>query len=170
MRLHHTMIESPVGPLLVGVTDAGLAWLGFHRGKFPAGRFSEAEWVPSEAKLKPWTRELKEYFSGKRREFDLPIDLHGTEFQVRCWRELLKIPYGETITYAELSNRVGCVSGFRAVGAANGANPVAIVVPCHRVVASDLTLGGYGGGLPSKELLLKLEGAWPLKHVTASMF
>lgn len=170
MRLHYSLIESPVGPLLLGVTDEGLAWLGFHRGKFPGGRFSDAEWIPSETKLKAWTRELKEYFAGKRREFDLPIDLHGTEFQVRCWSELLKIPYGETITYAELSRRVGSLNGFRAVGAANGANPVAVVVPCHRVVASDLTLGGYGGGLPAKELLLKLEGAWPLKHVTASMF
>jgi methylated-DNA-[protein]-cysteine S-methyltransferase len=170
MRLHYSLIESPVGPLLLGVSDDGLAWLGFHRGKFPGGRFAAAEWTPSETKLKAWTRELKEYFAGKRREFDLPIDLHGTEFQVRCWRELLKIPYGETITYAELSQRVGSQNGFRAVGAANGANPVAVVVPCHRVVASDLTLGGYGGGLPAKELLLKLEGAWPLKHVTASMF
>lgn len=192
MQLSYSLISSPVGPLMLGVTDAGLAWLGFHKvrepkgpanqagareigdkdigGKFPGGRFANAEWVPSDEKLKPWTDALKEYFAGARREFDLPIDLHGTDFQVRCWRELLKIPYGDTISYAELSRRVGSENGFRAVGAANGANPVAIVVPCHRVVASDLTLGGYGGGLPMKEQLLRLEGAWPLKHVTAPMF
>src|SRR5947209_8697597 len=127
MLLHYSLIESPVGPLLVGITAEGLAWVGFHRGKFPGGRFASAEWVPSESKLKPWTRSLKEYFAGRLRDFELPIDLHGTEFQVRCWRELVKIPYGETITYAELSRRVGSENGFRAVGAANGANPVAIV-------------------------------------------
>ncbi len=170
MQLHYSIIDSPVGPLLIGKTGRGLAWLGFHRGKFPAGRFADAEWIPSDAALKSYVRELHEYFAGKRRQFDMPIDLHGTEVQVRCWHALRESPYGETITYAELSERVGSKNGFRAVGAANGANPVAIVVPCHRVVASDLTLGGYGGGLPAKEFLLKLEGCWPLKHVTASMF
>lgn len=182
MRLSYSIVDSPLGPLLLGKSDAGLAWLGFQNhakrvppprktpGKFPEGRFAGAEWVAADSELKDWSRQLKEYFSGKRRDFDLPIDLHGTDFQVRCWRELLKIPYGETISYAELSRRVGSTNGFRAVGAANGANPVAIVVPCHRVIAADLTMGGYGGGLPAKELLLKLEGAWPPRFTTRELF
>ncbi len=196
MRLYYSIIDSPVGPLLLGKSDAGLAWLGFQGrgagngakqfanassgdprnaeafcgGRFPGGRFAKAEWIASDSELKDWTRQLKEYFAGNRRDFDAPVDLHGTEFQVRCWRELLKIPYGETISYAELSARVGSKNGFRAVGAANGANPVAIVVPCHRVVASDRTLGGYGGGLSAKELLLKLEGAWPPRFANHELF
>ncbi len=182
MRLAYSIIPSPVGPLLLGKSDAGLAWVGFQdhakrvpparqeKSKFPSGRFADAEWVASDTELKDWSRQLKEYFAGKRRDFEGPIDLHGTDFQVRCWRALLEIPYGETISYAELSRRVGSKNGFRAVGAANGANPVAIVVPCHRVIAAHLTLGGYGGGLAATELLLKLEGAWPPRFTTRELF
>ena len=89
----------------------------------------------------------------------MPLDLRGTEFRKRCWNELLRIPYGETRTYAEIARAVGSPAGFRAVGQANHYNPVAIIVPCHRVLASGKRLGGYGGGLPVKALLLRLEGA-----------
>lgn len=109
--------------------------------------------------LQPYVRELEEYFAGQRRAFSFALDLRGTEFQLACWRALLAIPYGETRTYADIARAVGRPQGFRAVGMANNRNPIAIVVPCHRVIASDGTLCGYGGGLDIKRKLLELEGA-----------
>jgi len=111
------------------------------------------------AKLSRYTHELDQYFEGKRREFSFPLDLRGTDFQLACWRALLAIPYGETRSYADIARAVGSPQGFRAVGMANNRNPIAIVVPCHRVIASDGTLCGYGGGLDIKRKLLELEGA-----------
>ena len=104
-------------------------------------------------------KQLQEYFAGKRREFDLPFDLCGTDFQKNCWEALLGIPYGETRSYAEIARAVGRPNAYRAVGQSNHHNPVAIIVPCHRVLASGKALGGYGGGLPTKAFLLRLEGA-----------
>ncbi len=104
-------------------------------------------------------RELEEYFAGHRRQFSFALDLRGTDFQLACWRALLAIPYGETRTYGDIARAVGKPHAFRAVGRANNRNPVAIVVPCHRVIASDGTLCGYGGGLDIKRKLLELEGA-----------
>lgn len=112
----------------------------------------------SEHAMRPYVRELEEYFAGKRREFRFALDLRGTAFQLACWRALVAIPYGETRTYADIARAVGRPQGFRAVGMANNRNPVAIVVPCHRVIASDGTLCGYGGGLELKRKLLELEG------------
>lgn len=109
--------------------------------------------------LHPYAKQLDEYFSGQRREFTFPLDLRGTAFQLACWRALLAIPYGETRSYGDIARAVGKPSAFRAVGMANNRNPVAIVVPCHRVIASDGTLCGYGGGLDVKRKLLELEGA-----------
>jgi O-6-methylguanine DNA methyltransferase len=106
-----------------------------------------------------YVAELEEYFAGKRREFAFPLDLRGTDFQIACWRALLAIPYGETRSYADIARAVGKPTAFRAVGMANNRNPIAIVVPCHRVIASDGTLCGYGGGLEVKRKLLELEGA-----------
>ena len=103
-------------------------------------------------------RQLRDYFAGRRREFDLALDARGTAFQRRVWDALLEIPYGGTWSYADLAERVGSPRGFRAVGAANGRNPLAIVIPCHRVINSGGKLGGYGGGLPLKKKLLELEG------------
>jgi len=109
--------------------------------------------------LSAYVGELDEYFAGQRREFSFPLDLRGTPFQLDCWRALLAIPYGETRTYRDIARAVGRPQGFRAVGMANNRNPVAIIVPCHRVIASDGTLCGYGGGLETKRKLLELEGA-----------
>jgi methylated-DNA-[protein]-cysteine S-methyltransferase len=117
-------------------------------------RFEESTIV-----MRPYVRELEEYFSSQRRNFSFPLDLRGTDFQLACWQALLAIPYGETRTYADVARAVGRPQGFRAVGMANNRNPVAIVVPCHRVIASDGTLCGYGGGLDIKRRLLELEGA-----------
>jgi methylated-DNA-[protein]-cysteine S-methyltransferase len=102
-------------------------------------------------------RQLREYFAGKRAAFDLPLAPEGTAFQRSVWRQLQEIPYGETISYGELARRVGNPKASRAVGSANGANPVPIVIPCHRVIAGDGTLGGFGGGLLTKQTLLTLE-------------
>lgn len=160
-RLYYRRLDSPVGPLLLAVSPAGLAVLEFDRGERPRPPqpWSDAEWLESVERTAAWAGQLAEYFAGARRAFTLPLDLRGTAFQLRCWNALLEIPYGETRTYAEIARRVGSPRGFRAVGQANHDNPVAIVVPCHRVLTSDGALGGYGGGLDIKQRLLELEGA-----------
>ena len=138
-------------------TAKGISRLGFEE---PAGPAAANESWPL---LDEAARQLGEYFSGHRREFDLPLDLEGTEFQQRVWRAVSGIPYGQTRTYAQIAAGVGSPRAVRAVGAANGANPVAILVPCHRVVGSGGGLGGYGGGLELKRRLLDLEtgpGFW----------
>jgi O-6-methylguanine DNA methyltransferase len=168
--LNYTMFRSPVGPLFIAASQRGLVALEFDqrepgqqtirpnprdlRAESKSVRFEE-----SELELSSYIRELEEYFTAGRREFSFPLDLRGTEFQVACWRALLKIPYGETRSYADIARAVGRPQGFRAVGMANNRNPIAIVVPCHRVIASDGTLCGYGGGLDIKRKLLELEGA-----------
>ena len=153
--LHFTRINSPVGHLVIGVSEKGLTILEFDRGHL-SPKFS---WVESRERAARYVRQLEEYFAGKRQNFDFPLDLRGTEFQLRCWNALLKIPYGETRTYGEQARVIGCPRGFRAVGAANHDNPIAIVVPCHRVIAAGGGLHGYGGGLENKRWLLELEGA-----------
>jgi methylated-DNA-[protein]-cysteine S-methyltransferase len=156
--LYYSRLNSLAGPLLIAVSEKGLVLLEFDRGEFPPKR-PRAEWRESVQATRPYIRELEDYFAGRRREFTFPLDLRGTEFQVKCWRALLKIPYGETRTYADIARAVNQPKGFRAVGLANNRNPIAIVVPCHRVIASDGTLCGYGGGLDIKRKLLELEGA-----------
>lgn len=168
--LRSTTFDSPVGPLFLAASEGGLVALEFDarlpgqqtirpnprdvRAEAKQIRFEE-----SRASLRGYLGELEEYFAGRRRDFAFPLDLRGTEFQVACWRALLAIPYGETRTYADIARAVGRPQGFRAVGMANNRNPIAIVVPCHRVIASDGTLCGYGGGLEIKRKLLELEGA-----------
>ena len=117
-----------------------------------------AEPNPANPLLVEAERQLRAYFAGALRTFDLPLDLKGTPFQVRVWSELERIPFGETRSYSQLAQAVGSPRAVRAVGAANGANPAAIVVPCHRVIGSSGKLVGYGGGLPLKKRLLELEG------------
>ena len=120
--------------------------------------FSERDWTVEETDLiKETKRQLDEYFAGKRKEFDIPTRLEGTEFQKRVWEELRKIPYGKTVTYKDIAEAVGCPKGFRAVGLANNRNPISIIYPCHRVIGSNGSLTGYGGGLDVKEKLLELE-------------
>lgn len=156
--LHYSRFNSMAGPLALAVSERGLVLLEFDRGSFPPNKF-HANWVESAAATMPYIKELQEYFSGERRDFSFPLDMRGTPFQLKCWRALLEIPYGETRTYADIARAVGRPKGFRAVGLANNRNPIAIVVPCHRVIASDGTLCGYGGGLDLKRKLLDLEAA-----------
>ncbi len=157
MTFYYTCIPSPVGRLGIAVTDRGLARLEFVRGDFPP--HDGDTWIESAANTAQCRRQLEEYFAGERRQFDFPLDLHGTEFEQRCWRALLEIPYGETRSYAEIARAIGNPKACRAVGLANGKNPIAIVVPCHRVVGTNGSLTGYGGGLDIKRKLLELEGA-----------
>jgi len=117
-----------------------------------------ADAVPDDGALDEAVRQLAEYFRGERTRFDLPLAPEGTEFQQKVWDELCRIPYGKAISYRQLAERVGNPSAVRAVGGANGRNPIPIVIPCHRVVASDGSLAGFGGGVPAKQFLLGLEG------------
>ena len=157
--LYYLRMSSPAGPLLIGVSDAALVVLEFDRGLPKKITGQAVEWQESEQRTRPVREQLAQYFAGQLRDFDLALDLRGTDFQKRCWNELLRIPYGETRSYAEIARAVGSPKSFRAVGQANHYNPIAIIVPCHRVLAAGCYLGGYGGGLPVKALLLRLEGA-----------
>lgn len=158
-KLAFSVVNSPIGPLTVAMSGVGLALLAFGRD-LPAKLGGQpVQWRESASATAVVRQQLKEYFAGKRREFDLALDLRGTEFQRSCWEALLGIPYAETRSYAEIARTVGRPNAYRAVGQSNHHNPVAIIVPCHRVLASGTELGGYGGGLPTKAFLLRLEGA-----------
>lgn len=151
-------IPSPVGPLLLGAGDDGLRLVEFHAPRHPATR--DEDWQPGDhAVLRETERQLGEYFAGERRAFDLPLAPSGTDFQRSVWFALAEIQYGQTLSYASLAARLGRPSATRAVGAANGRNPLPIVLPCHRVIGADGDLTGFGGGLPAKRFLLELEGA-----------
>ena len=151
-QLYSSVYESPIGPLTLVASDRGLVALEF-------GKRKHADCAEQPNRLALYRKQLDEYFKRKREEFTLPLDIRGTDFQKRCWHELLKIPYGQTRSYRQIAEAVGNRNAVRAVGLANGQNPIAIIVPCHRVIASDGTLCGYGGGLNIKEELLRLEGA-----------
>lgn len=148
-------IESPIGILRLVACSSGLSGIEFHSRRSSAA--SIAGWRRDSARFSPIRVQLEEYFAGRRREFDIELAPRGTPFQDSVWRELRNIPYGASISYAELARRVGRPSAYRAVGAANGANPWPIVVPCHRVIGSDRSLTGFGGGLEAKRALLRLE-------------
>jgi methylated-DNA-[protein]-cysteine S-methyltransferase len=151
--------DSPVGHLDLAMSERGLAAVAFHgRWAAPHGT-KNVRWIEEPERFRNVIRQLDEYFAGARHDFDLPLDLRGPEFHLRCWRALLRIPYGQTSSYAQLATEVGSPLASRAVGQANHHNPVAIIVPCHRVIASDGTLAGFGGGLAAKAFLLNLEGA-----------
>ena len=152
-------VESPVGPLVLEATSSALTEIrlpegGRARVGAPGGRRGREP-----APMVAARRQLAEYFAGRRRRFELPLEVVGTDFQCDVWWALAEIPYGETVSYGELAAMVGRPAAFRAVGQANGANPIPIVLPCHRVVASGGRIGGYGGGLTLKRRLLALEGA-----------
>jgi methylated-DNA-[protein]-cysteine S-methyltransferase len=138
-------------------SDSGIRAIEFTPAKPVDGHRQDANPLLREA-----ASQMHAYFAGDLRRFEIPLDIHGTDFQKSVWRELEKIPYGETRSYAQIAAAIGAPQAMRAVGAANGANPVAIVVPCHRVIGSGGRLTGYGGGLPLKKRLLELEGAWSM--------
>ena len=157
--LLYSRMKSPVGVLLLGVSGSALVALAFGRDLPNKVSGRVVRWRESPESTATAGEQLEEYFAGKRRRFTIPLDLRGTDFQKQCWQQLLRIPYGETRSYAEIARAIGRPKSFRAVGQANHFNPIAIVVPCHRVLAAGTELGGYGGGLATKAFLLRLEGA-----------
>jgi methylated-DNA-[protein]-cysteine S-methyltransferase len=149
-----TIYTSPIGPLTLYANERGLSGLHFEGSKVPAeSARGEENPEPFEAAIE----QLDEYFAGAREIFDLPLALSGTPFQLSVWKALCTIPFGETWSYGELAKAIGNPKGMRAVGLANGRNPVAVIVPCHRVIGADGSLTGFGGGLPRKRFLLELE-------------
>lgn len=157
--LYTAQLESPIGTLTVTASQKGLVAIEWGSGAPLKKPENKVRFVSSPDVCASYVQQLKEYFAGERKEFTFPLDLRGTEFQKRCWQALLEIPYGKTVSYADIAQAVGSPKAFRAVGMANHHNPIPIVVPCHRVIASSGGLCGYGGGLGIKEKLLRLEGA-----------
>ena len=155
-RTFYTYIDSPVGRLLLAGDRRGLKLIEFPTGK--AGIRHREDWERWDEHFSLVTAQLREYFAGKRRAFDIPLNLSGTPFQLGVWAKLREIRYGTTVSYADIARAIGRPRAVRAVGAANGQNPIPIVVPCHRVIGKNGSLTGYGGGLEVKAMLLRIEG------------
>ena len=153
--MYYCFLDTPIGELLLAGEDGALSMIGFPKGSMR--REPEADWIFNEKPLADACEQLREYFAGERQAFDIPLQLNGTEFQVSVLKALQEIPYGQTASYGEIARRIGRPKAVRAVGAANGRNPIPIVVPCHRVIGSTGDLTGFGGGLDTKEALLRLE-------------
>ena len=153
--VYYTTYESPVGPLLLAGDTQALRAVSFDSSKHATS--PQPGWKQNRVAFAEVIRQLQAYFRGELKEFDLPLAMEGTDFQLRVWNALRAIPYGETISYAQLADRIGNPKAVRAVGLANGSNPIPIIVPCHRVIGSDGSLTGFGGGLATKKMLLELE-------------
>jgi methylated-DNA-[protein]-cysteine S-methyltransferase len=151
----YTWVESPVGRLLLVADEDGLREIAFAGGR--TAPVVDPSWTSGGALLREPVRQLQAFFAGELRDFDLPLNPQGTAFQRRVWKLLREIPFGETISYGELARRAGNPAASRAVGLANGSNPISIVVPCHRVIGSNGKLTGYGGGLENKRWLIDFE-------------
>jgi methylated-DNA-[protein]-cysteine S-methyltransferase len=157
----HTQIPSPIGQLLLSGNEHGLE--GLYMSPYSLSESSRRAHEPFADAIE----QLEQYFAGERAEFDLELQMHGTDFQLAVWNALLTIPYGQTRSYGEIAKQIGRPDRARAVGAANGSNPISIIVPCHRVIGSDGSLTGYGGGLPRKRWLLDHEAGVGSLNLTA---
>ena len=153
--MHYCYLDTAIGDLLLAGDDGGLALVGFPEGSMR--RDPDPAWIYNEKSFAEARKQLTEYFAGTRKEFELTLQPTGTEFQLRVLEELQRIPYGKTCSYSELAERIGRPRAVRAVGAANGRNPIPIIIPCHRVIGASGDLTGFGGGLAAKEALLRLE-------------
>ena len=153
--MYYCYLDTPIGELLLAGDDDALSLVSFPEGSMR--RDPEPDWIYNEKPFAAARQQLTEYFAGERRTFDLPLRFSGTEFQMSVLQALRQIPYGETTSYADIAERIGRPKAVRAVGAANGRNPIPIIVPCHRVIGSHGDLTGFGGGLNTKEALLRLE-------------
>ena len=153
--MYYCYLNTPIGDLLLAGDDEALSLVGFPKGKMRHD--PDPDWIFNEKPFAAARQQLKQYFAGERKEFDLPLHLTGTEFQIQVLEELQRIPYGETTSYGDIAKRIGRPKAVRAVGAANGRNPLPIIIPCHRVIGSSGDLTGFGGGLDTKEALLRLE-------------
>lgn len=157
MKLAFMEMASPVGNLKLVANDTALVAVLWENENPKRVRLAELIEQTHHPILLETQKQLSEYFAGKRQQFDLPLDFEGTEFQQKVWQALLTIPFGETRSYRDIAEQVGNVKAVRAVGAANGKNPISIIAPCHRVVGANGKLVGFAGGLDNKEILLKLE-------------
>ncbi len=155
-QIQYAIMNTPVGSLLIAEKGSGVSTITFDTESFSIPGF----WRRVENLQSGVMEQLQEYFRGERFEFDLPLTPEGTQFQIQVWRALEKIPYGETISYLDLAKRIGKPAAVRAVGAANGANPLPIVLPCHRVIGTNGKLTGYGGGLDKKQYLISMESLY----------
>jgi methylated-DNA-[protein]-cysteine S-methyltransferase len=159
--MFYTTFDSPIGELLLTGDGSGLQRLSMQSARRPVA--IDPRWERDERSFTEVREQLEQYFDGTRREFDVELDLIGNQFELRVWDALLEIPYGETVSYGHIATELGQPLAARAVGLANGRNPVALIVPCHRVIGADGSLTGYGGGLERKQFLLDLEaGVLPL--------
>ncbi|MCP4362119.1 MAG: methylated-DNA--[protein]-cysteine S-methyltransferase [Chloroflexi bacterium] len=156
MHTIYTIIPSPLGDILLARQEEGLTHIHFQNGRDPLT--PPPEWQPDNSAFADVTQQLDAYFVGELQQFDLPLAPQGTPFQLTVWQALQTIPFGQTTTYGKLAQQIGKPKASRAVGVANGRNPLPIVIPCHRVIGSDGSLTGYGGGVEIKEALLNLEG------------
>ena len=154
-EIRYTAMESPIGEIFIAQSAKGLTHIRFASSTKPELPLANWKFV-NDPESEP-VNQLKAYFKGTLRDFSLPLDLQGTPFQLKVWEALQKIPYGQTISYSELARRIGKPKAVRAVGGANGKNPIPLVVPCHRVIGSDGSLTGYGSGIHIKSMLLELE-------------
>jgi len=155
MSTYYTYMPSPVGELLLAGDHDALQVVGFSTGNKARG--ADPEWERKDYPFRSVRKQLNEYFAGKRKEFDLPLAPQATPFQARVLEQLQKIPYGATCSYIDIARALDNPKASRAVGTANGNNPIPIIIPCHRVIGSNGSLTGFGGGLPSKRFLLDLE-------------
>ena len=156
--MFYDYLDSSIGPLLIAGDNSGLRRIEFPlRGKRGKPVKPEPDWEKNPRELREAAKQLKDYFAGKRTRFDLKLAPEGTDFQRQVWKALRTIPYGKTISYGELAGKIGNPKAVRAVGGANGKNPIPIVIPCHRVIGADGSLTGFGGGLETKVALLALE-------------
>jgi O-6-methylguanine DNA methyltransferase len=164
-KVYYGIFGSSVGEVCIASTETGVCQIALPEESeedffgWLKARFSPQNVIEDKDKNEGVLAELESYLAGDLREFQSPLDLRGTEFQMKVWREVKAIPYGTTCSYRDIAERIGHPRAYRAVGAANGANPIPIIVPCHRVIGRDGSLTGYGGGLTVKERLLRLEGA-----------
>jgi methylated-DNA-[protein]-cysteine S-methyltransferase len=155
--MRYTYADSPLGDLLFIGDHGGLTGMYMQTTRYPVnvGR----DWVRDDKSFADVRQQMDEYFAGTRQDFDLQLNARGSGFQKRVWAALVKIPYGETASYGQIAAQLGSPDAARAVGLANGQNPISIIVPCHRVIGADGSLTGYGGGLPAKQFLLSLEAS-----------
>jgi methylated-DNA-[protein]-cysteine S-methyltransferase len=153
--MYYCYVETPIGDLLLAGDEEALHLIGFPEGSMR--REPETDWIYSDKPFSEASKQLTAYFAGERQSFDLPLKPNGTEFQLQVLDELQKIPYGTTASYGDIAKRIGRPRAVRAVGAANGRNPLPIIIPCHRVIGSSGSMTGFGGGIPTKEALLRLE-------------
>jgi len=160
-KVFYSYYNSDVGPILIAVSDKGVLRVSFENKDIFISELKKANknFVLEESDERVFyvKKQLDDYFRGRLKRFDLPLDIAGTPFMLKVWSALLEIPYGETMSYKEIAEKIGKPKAFRAVGNANGKNPISNIIPCQRVIAHDGTLGGYGGGLKIKKYLLNLE-------------